>query len=256
MLPALERTRLEKLGADQGFDLTPVVQGDWLLLRSTQFQEPAWVTCGEKEGTYRLAIAGTRLGTELRREGVSAEVFSDLPGGVVGAFSLAGYGALYQMLGRVSALARSLPTCVAERFAAAANAMPTSTEAERLVVQRVGQQLFRDALIDYWRGQCAVTGLNLVSLLRASHIKPWSRCDSDGERLDVYNGLLLAPQLDALFDGGWITFDHGGTMIVSDLLTLAVRSKLGVPERANLSWITDEHEHYLAFHRAQVFRTQ
>lgn len=30
--------------------------------------------------------------------------------------------------------------------------LPKSTETERMVVQRVGQNLFRAALLDYWQG--------------------------------------------------------------------------------------------------------
>ena len=45
-----------------------------------------------------------------------------------------------------------------------------------------------------------MTGLALPQALRASHAKPWGGGDSDAERLDVLNGLVLAAQLDALFD--------------------------------------------------------
>ena len=47
------------------------------------------------------------------------------------------------------------------------------TEVERLMRQRVGQQKFRAAMLDYWGGACAVTGLALSEVLRASHAKPW-----------------------------------------------------------------------------------
>jgi len=60
-------------------------------------------------------------------------------------------------------------------------------------------------LLDLWEGRCAVTGLAVPELLRASHIKPWADCETDAERLDVYNGFLLAPHLDAAFDLGFIT---------------------------------------------------
>jgi putative restriction endonuclease len=77
-----------------------------------------------------------------------------------------------------------------------------SAARERLLVHRVGQDVFRAGRIDYWEGRCAITGLGVVELLRASHIKPWAACDLDAERLDVLNGLLLAPHLDAAFDRG------------------------------------------------------
>jgi len=41
-------------------------------------------------------------------------------------------------------------------------------------------------------------------LLVASHIKPWADCTTDAERLDVFNGLLLAPNL-----AGW---GHAGVL--------------------------------------------
>jgi hypothetical protein len=37
-------------------------------------------------------------------------------------------------------------------------ALPRSTEAERLVVQKMGQDLFRGGLLEYWEGRCALTG--------------------------------------------------------------------------------------------------
>ena len=49
-----------------------------------------------------------------------------------------------------------------------------TTEAERLVVQRIGQNIFRAALMDYWGGRCPITGITDPELLRASHIVPWA----------------------------------------------------------------------------------
>lgn len=59
----------------------------------------------------------------------------------------------------------------------------------------------------------------MTSLLRGSHIKPWAACESDAERLDVLNGLLLAPNLDATFDRGLITVSNDGAVVVSDELS-------------------------------------
>ncbi|MBK8265335.1 MAG: HNH endonuclease [Nannocystis sp.] len=101
-------------------------------------------------------------------------------------------------------------------------ALPKSTEAERLVVQRVGQGLFRDGLLELWEGRCVVTGLAVPALLRASHIKPWADCESDAERLDVHNGLLLAPHLDAAFDRGFITDDDARSAGLRGRLLAAV----------------------------------
>ena len=40
---------------------------------------------------------------------------------------------------------------------------------------------------------CAVTGVAEPRLLRASHIKPWAKCDTDAERLDVFDRVFFWP---------------------------------------------------------------
>jgi len=47
------------------------------------------------------------------------------------------------------------------------------TEVERMIRQRVGQNKFRDALMDYWGGACAVTGVAVSEVLRASVVMPF-----------------------------------------------------------------------------------
>ncbi len=89
----------------------------------------------------------------------------------------------------------------------------TETERKTVILSRVGQGAFREGLIKYWGG-CSVTNCRFIPLLRASHIKPW-RDSSNKERLDVFNGFLLTPHLDAAFDSGYITFDSSGKIIIS-----------------------------------------
>jgi putative restriction endonuclease len=93
--------------------------------------------------------------------------------------------ALHRLLRRAFQLSRTLPDELLHVFEAKSANLPRSTEAERLVVQRVGQDVFRRGLFDYWEGRCAITGLAVPELLRASHIKPWADCERDAERLDV-----------------------------------------------------------------------
>ena len=95
-------------------------------------------------------------------------------------------------------------------------------------MQRVGQDIFRRGLLEYWDGRCAITGLAVPELLRASHIKPWAACDTDAERLDIFNGLLLAPHLDAAFDAGFITIAKDGAVLVSNTLPPHAWSPIGL----------------------------
>lgn len=248
----LERTRLEKALADHGFDLTPVLDNGWLVGRSTQHPAPVWLRY-EPDDTIRLAGAHPGIRTALAKEGVAGTDDQVLPAGAAWETVQTGFSAFYAVLDRFAALARSLPNQVARRFAEATSSLPRTTEAERLVVQRIGQNLFREALIDYWQGRCAVTDLDVVPLLRASHIKPWATCASDEERLDVFNGLLLAPHLDALFDGGWLTFQEDGSLWLSERLGAEQREKLGLTRSYPAISLTQGHQDYLQYHREHIF---
>lgn len=162
---------------------------------------------------------------------------------------------LAQLLRRAAALAHALPNQVAVDFEALVNkelkqfpsALIQSTEVERLVRQRVGQQAFRQAMLDYWGGACAVTGVALPEILRASHAKPWAECVSDAERLDVFNGFLLNANLDALFDRFLITFSEDGELIASPTITAPVRELLGLDRPLRLRWMAQEQSYRAAF---------
>nr|MBK7068675.1 HNH endonuclease [Deltaproteobacteria bacterium] len=122
------------------------------------------------------------------------------------------------------------------------------------MVQRVGQDLFRAGLLDYWEGRCAVTGLGVRELLRASHIKPWAEWRTDAERLDVFNGFLLEARIDAVFDQGFVTVADDGRMLVAAELGAEARELLGLDQERRVLWLDEQHRTYLAWHRARVFR--
>ena len=155
---------------------------------------------------------------------------------------------------RAFQLSRTLPDALLEVFEEEAADLPRTTEAERLVVQRVGQDVFRRGLLEYWDGRCAVTGLDVPELLRASHIKPWADCDSDAERLDIFNGLLLAAHLDTAFDSGFITISEDGEVLVSDALPSEARAILGLSGSLKVREARGPQERYMTWHRAEVFR--
>lgn len=177
-----------------------------------------------------------------------------------GGFEAHGEATLGKLLRRAAELAMSLPTHAADHYAeeiAKVEAQPpTATEALRLVKQRIGQNLFRQALMDYWGGACAVTGLDLPEALRASHAKPWAVCDTDAERLDAFNGFLLTANMDVLFDHGLMSFADDGAAIFSHRLTTAQAILLGLigGESVKLRWVSPAHLPYLAWHRKQVFQ--
>ena len=130
--------------------------------------------------------------------------------------------------------------------------IPKKTGVDTVTVARLGQQHFKKRLLLYWK-TCAVTGCSLVSFLRASHIKPWSASDSD-ERLDPFNGLLLVPNLDALFDAGLLTFDDEGKGVISSSVSESDYLAMGLLTPLRLRKINTAHVGYLEFHRANIFK--
>lgn len=127
----------------------------------------------------------------------------------------------------------------------------TQTEKEQLVKARLGQGQFRRDLLSLWEG-CCLTGCTTPKLLRASHIKPWSK-SNNRERLDRYNGLLLTPNADALFDSGYITFSSDGEMIVSRKLP-EEEAKMLLSGCARKIKVFSENRSYLEYHRRHRFR--
>jgi hypothetical protein len=165
---------------------------------------------------------------------------------------------LAALLRRAASLSRALP-CQAENDyqlavdteLAGLPAGIAGTEVERMVRKRVGQNKFREAMLDYWGGACAVTGVTIQEVLRASHAKPWAECATDAERLDVFNGFLLHANLDALFDRFLISFDEQGALLIGSSLSEQDLIRLGVTRNMTLRSITHHHQEYLAFHRAR-----
>lgn len=127
------------------------------------------------------------------------------------------------------------------------------TTRETLIQSRLGQGKFRQDVLKLWGG-CAVTGIRDARVLKASHVKPWRVADNQ-ERLDAHNGLALIPNLDALFDAGWITFEDSGKIQISALIDIAVLQALGVTHEMRLRAIPEGLPAYLAYHRQFVFIT-
>ena len=133
--------------------------------------------------------------------------------------------------------------------------------AGEFVVQRVGQNLFRDGLLDLWEGRCAVTGLVVPELLRASHIKPWS--DFPNERLSPRNGLCLSSLHDAAFDSGLISIDEKRCVLLSKRLKeyfpqplLEQNFKPFEGQEIRLpTKLAEPDPSYISFHRDAIFQS-
>lgn len=219
-------------------------------------EEAGWAAFGSTtaHGVIHLAASGLRgpWFLALDHPGVIQELSlpqTTVSGSGRARFAFDTLGALYAVLHRVYELGVSLPDAPLREFERRTAGLPRTTEAERLIVQRIGQDVFRERLMDYWQRRCPLTGISDPALLRASHIIPWAECESNAERLDVHNGLLLSALWDAAFDRALVTFDDQGRPEFSPSL-----SELA---RAELRWnapiaLTDEHRRRLARHRERV----
>ncbi|MFN3252320.1 HNH endonuclease [Roseibium album] len=238
------RQECEKAAYQNGYRRPLDERDGWRGFASTTVPGAIHMAATGTNGAWFLALEHTGVIAEL---GLSPEPMVG-PGNA--RFRFESIRELYALLPRVYQLASSLPDMPLRTFEEKTRDLPRRTEAERLVVQRVGQDVFRAGLLDYWQGRCPLTGISDTALLRASHIKPWSECETDAERLDVHNGLLLSALWDAAFDQGLVTFDDAGRPLLSPCLSDEAK--------ASLTWsnpipLTDHHRERLAWHRENLF---
>lgn len=124
------------------------------------------------------------------------------------------------------------------------------SEAWALQKTRIGQGPFRTALLARWEGKCPLTGIAEPALLRASHIIPWNRCESDAERINPENGLLLSALWDAAFDRGLVTFADDGAAIALPGLSIASLSVLKASGKERLAQLSAGNRERLQWHRS------
>ena len=86
------------------------------------------------------------------------------------------------------------------------------------------------------------------SLLMASHIMPWRKANNL-QRLDIYNGLLLIPNMDKLFDRGYISFSKTGKIIFPEFLSNEDKRIFNLTSSLRLVHLEEGHLPYLQYHR-------
>lgn len=251
----LQRTLIEKTGNDNGFE--HVVMSDASCVTLASARHANRVLVGVESGAYhvRFQTVSPSLLPELQRSFPATQDAA--------AFQVFAEANLAALLRRAASLSRALPSQAANDFQQAVAAelaeLPAGiagTEVERMVRQRVGQNKFRDAMLDYWGGACAVTGVAVPQVLRASHAKPWAECATDAERLDVFNGFLLSANLDALFDRFLISFDEQGVLLTAPTLAVVDLQPLGISPGMKLRWVNALHQPYLTLHRGRLLQAQ
>lgn len=237
------REECVKAASQNGFRRVLGEEAGWAAFGSTTAESTVHLGAAGGQGPWFLALDHAGVIVEL------ALPAADMPGPGRVRLAFDSLGALYGTLHRVYELTVSLPDAPLREFETQVADMPRTTEAERMVVQRIGQDIFRARLMNYWQGYCPLTGISDPALLRASHIIPWAACESDAERLDVYNGLLLSALWDAAFDRALVTFDDEGRPEFAPSLSERARAELRWHSPISL---TEEHRRRLARHRMRA----
>jgi hypothetical protein len=90
--------------------------------------------------------------------------------------------------------------------------------------------------------------------LIARHCKPWRDCDTNEERMNAENGLLLTPSIDHLFDRGFIGFEGNGNLIVSPVAHHPSLERMGIQVNGivNVGAFTSGQKQFLEYHRDMV----
>lgn len=241
---------IKKAGADSGWSIVESDGPDSVTLGSASHNERATIECFDHEMDVTFTASFNK--SELR---------------INGAFDVIGqkivvqereYESLRRVLRRLQELFIALPPTPIEIYNARWQQIVAggldATETEETVKQRVGQDVYREALMNYWNGACAVTGCSVNEVLRASHAKPWKDCTTAEERLDVYNGFLLSANLDALFDKGLISFDDDGVIMLSSQLNEQQMRRIGIYTDMHLRWLDEHHLPFLRYHRENVWK--
>lgn len=131
---------------------------------------------------------------------------------------------------------------------------------ERLAVvkQRIGQDAFHDMILANYNIRCAVTGIDIPTMLAAGHIIPWSV--SEEHRLDPENGICLSPLYHEAFDQGFISLDDQYCILLAPKLKEYAKRDYYDQHFASLEHrrilLPDEHSpnhEYLEWHRDVVF---
>jgi hypothetical protein len=242
--PFMIREECEKAAWQHGYRRVQGEQDGWAAFGSTTAHATLWLAAPSEQGPWFLAIDHPGVIKELH------VTPAEIAGPGAARYSFPKLTELYAVLPRLYQLAISLPDAPLHAFHAQTTRLPKTTEAERLVVQRIGQDIFRNSLIDYWQGRCPLTGITDPALLRASHIVPWSECNNDAQRLDVHNGLLLSALWDAAFDRALVTFDDAGNPEFSSRLSDTARNAMHWSQSVQL---TDQHRQNLAHHRLRFY---
>lgn len=238
-----DKIQCNKIAYGNGFRLERAVDRGWLRCESALISTVIWLSVDEQRN-WLVAVDSAVISERVDYNP------STVSGPGVARFQFNSVERCSEFVDQVYRVSASTPTSPQELFKQATAHLSEKTEIERLARQRIGQEVLRENLLQQHKTTCALTGINNKELLIVSHIKPWAKCESDKERLDLDNCLLLSALWDAAFDKGLVTLDHNGCPVFS--------GKLTAESQENLLWkhpvvLNQNNLRYLEWHWENLF---
>ncbi len=256
-----EKQRLCAIARKAGFDVSNYRDDEWMECVSSVHGTRVWMTHREQYPD-EVCCAVEQMPQHNLREWIKPAFLSSIPSGSMDAFRISESDLLFVL--------RSLCTSGNKHSLIALDVRATNaqeinrriheqfdkrgleSERDAMIRERTCQDLFRNGLMELYHGQCIITGIAIPELLVASHIKPWAMCKNDSERIDVFNGLLLAVHLDKLFDQGFISFASDGKIMISDRLSQYDRSVFNIDCNIHIN-VLPGMDGYMAYHRENIY---
>lgn len=112
------------------------------------------------------------------------------------------------------------------------------------------QTQFRKALFENNEHVCPICGFSFERFLIASHIRPYAKCEDTYDAINHYNGLLLCPNHDKLFeDAKYMTIEYNtGKIILSQEAQVSKDYGCLSGMSIHKNYIQNERRHYLEWH--------
>lgn len=119
------------------------------------------------------------------------------------------------------------------------------------------QKKFKTDLLLNNPHKCVLCDFEFTELLTASHIVPYSQCEDTYDAINHYNGLLLCPIHDWLFESGrYVTIKYDtGEVLMADSIVSAKDFFDLKEKRVDRRLLLNERKHYLKMHN-EMFNTK
>ena len=117
------------------------------------------------------------------------------------------------------------------------------------------QNKFRNDLRKFNTQKCSICGLDIKEILISAHIKPYKYCDTVFEAQNHYNGLILCPLHDSLFESAkFMTIDYKSGKLILRENIYKLKEFLNIKSSyLDPLYMTIERKKYLKFHNEMFY---